>query len=194
MDSDKINIINKDGILFVKQTDVKYDVIIVDLPDPSTVQLNRFYTAEFFKEIKRILNDNGVISLSLSSSENYLNIETRKLNSALYNTLKEYFENIIIIPGDKNFFIASDKELSYDIINLIENKKIETEYVNEFYLEGKLTKDRIYYIENSLVKDIKINKDFSPVTYYYHLLYWIRHFGFNIILFFVILFILTFMK
>ncbi len=190
LDNEKINIINKDGRLFVKQAKDRYDAIIIDLPDPSTAQINRFYTIEFFKEAKEILKKDGIISLSLSSSENYLNIETRKLNSALHNSLKEYLKNIIIIPGDKNFFIASDKELSYNIAELIKDKKIETKYVNEFYLKGRLTNDRINYVKNSTIENTKPNKDFNPITYYYHLLYWIRHFRFNSPLFFIILFIL----
>jgi spermidine synthase len=175
-----VNIINKDARLFIKQTDEKYDVIIIDLPSPSTVQFNRFYTSEFFNEAKRTLNKDGILSLSLVSSENYLNTETRKLNSALYNTLKPYFKNILIIPGDKNYFIASDKELTYDIVSLIKNKEIDTKYVNEYYLKGKLTPDRIDYIQNSLIKDTKPNEDFKPITYYYHLLYWLRNFRLDI--------------
>jgi len=190
LDNEKINTINKDGRLFVKQAKDKYDVIIIDLPDPGTAQVNRFYTIEFFREVKKILNKEGIISLSLSGAENYLNIEARKLNSALYNSLKKYFNNVIIIPGDKNFFIASDEELTYDIINLVRDKGIETEYVNEFYLKGKLTNDRINYVKNSLIPSTKVNKDFNPITYYHHLLYWMRHFRFNSTLFFILLFIL----
>ncbi|MEA2037831.1 MAG: fused MFS/spermidine synthase, partial [Nanoarchaeota archaeon] len=181
---DNVNVINNDGRLFVKRTKNKYDLVIVDLPDPSTAQLNRFYTVEFFSEVKNILKEDGVISSSLSSSENYLNLEIRKLNSALYNSLKEHFNNIIIIPGDKNFFIASDNDLSYDISSLVQ---VDTKYVNEFYLTGKLTKDRIDYAKNSIIEDTKLNKDFNPVTYYYHLLHWMRHFRFNVMLFFIFL-------
>ncbi len=186
LDDKRVNIINKDGRLFVKQSNEKYDVIIIDLPDPSTAQVNRFYTIEFFKEAKKILNENGVISLGVSGSENYLNVETRKLNSALYNSLGQYFDNVIIIPGEHNFFIGADKELSYDIVKLVEEKGIETKYVNEFYLKGKLTEDRIEYVKNSLILDTKRNKDFNPITYYYHLLYWMRHFRFNSLLFFIV--------
>ena len=42
----------------------KYDVVIIDLPDPSTAQINRFYTIEFFNELKKILNKGWVVSIS----------------------------------------------------------------------------------------------------------------------------------
>jgi len=187
LDDSRVNVINMDGRLFVKGVKKKYDAVIVDLPDPSTAQLNRFYTVEFFREVKEVLNDNGVISLSLSGGANYLSMEARKLNSVLYKSLLEHFENVIIIPGERNFFIASDSRLSYDVVGLIDNRGIETRYVNSFYLKGKLTNDRINYVRRSLILDSKVNKDFNPVSYYYHLLYWMRHFRFNSSLFFIIL-------
>ncbi|MBW2974096.1 fused MFS/spermidine synthase [Candidatus Woesearchaeota archaeon] len=187
LDNKKIRIINKDGRLFIRQAEARYDAVIIDLPDPDTAQLNRFYTTEFFKEARKVLDKEGVISLSLSSSDNYLNPEIRRLNSALYNSLKEHFRNTIIIPGQRNFFISSDKGLSYDIAELIKEKGIQTEYVNGFYLRGELTDERISYVRDSMIKDTKQNTDFNPVTYYYQLLLWMRHFRFNSLLFFIIL-------
>jgi len=186
LDSEKVNIINQDWRLFVKNTKEKYDIVIIDLPDPSTAQINRFYTIEFFNELKKILNENAVISISLSASENYYSKEIRELNSALYKTLKTNFKNIIIIPGDKNYFIASDKELSYNIANLIKDKNIETSYVNEYYLPGKITQDRVNYVLESVKEKVRLNKDFSPITYYYHLLFFISHFKFNLLFFLII--------
>ena len=40
---------------FVRRTEESYDVIIVDLPDPSTAQLNRFHTREFFGQARKAL-------------------------------------------------------------------------------------------------------------------------------------------
>jgi spermidine synthase len=185
--SARIKIVKMDGRLFVRKSSEKYDVVIIDLPDPGTAQVNRFYTLEFFRELKGKLEKNGVVSLSLSSSENYLNIETRKLNSAVYNTLSAVFNNVIIIPGDRNFYVASDGDLSYNISGLIKEKRVETEYVNDYYLSGKLTADRINSIRNSVIPGIRLNKDFSPVSYYYHLLYWMSRFRFNSTIFFVLM-------
>ncbi|MFH1507080.1 MAG: hypothetical protein ABIG46_01440, partial [Candidatus Omnitrophota bacterium] len=65
---DRVSIINSDGRLFVKKTDSLYDVIILNIPDPYTAMLNRFYSLEFFGEIKKILAPGGVFSFSLMSS------------------------------------------------------------------------------------------------------------------------------
>ena len=63
LDDPRIEVINTDGRLFVRQTDRRYDVILIDVPDPSTSQINRFYTREFFAEAKQRLTEHGVLAL-----------------------------------------------------------------------------------------------------------------------------------
>ncbi|RLD56385.1 MAG: hypothetical protein DRJ01_15315 [Bacteroidetes bacterium] len=183
----KVNIINKDARLYIKKTSKKYDVVLINLPDPTTAQINRYYTAEFFTELKTTLNKNAVISINLSSTANYISDEARQINSVLYNTLKHSFKNIIIIPGGKNYFIASDKKLSLDIAELIEKKGINNEYVNQYYIDDNLLKQRSDYVLKNLNKNAKINKDFTPVSYYNQLLYWLSYFKSDLNLFAIII-------
>ncbi|MEM2955036.1 MAG: hypothetical protein QW625_03760, partial [Candidatus Nanoarchaeia archaeon] len=107
----------------------------------------------------------------------------------IFNTISSVFKNVIIIPsGGKNYFIASDAELSYNISKLIKLKNIQTFYVNENYLKGELTEERIESVKASVYKPNKINTDFCPIAYYYHTLYWQKQFEENI-LFMIILII-----
>ena len=57
---------------FAKRATGPYDVVIANVPDPTTAQLNRFYTSEFFEEVGEILAKGGVIGVTVSSSENYI--------------------------------------------------------------------------------------------------------------------------
>ncbi len=173
----KLNIINSDARLFIRTEKNAYDVAIIDLPDPNSAQINRFYTLEFFRSLKTAMKSGGVASISLSSSENYLSPETRKLNSALYQTMRSVFKNVIVIPGDRNYFIASDANLSYDIGRLIREKGINTAFVNDNYLKGIITKDRIGWVLNSLDVKARINTDFFPATYFYYFQYWMSQFS-----------------
>jgi len=191
LDDDRINAISTDARRFLKNSDL-YDVAIIDLPDPSNAQLNRFYTVEFFKELKLSLVQGGIVSLSITSSENYQTEATKKLNSVIYTTLSKVFDNVIIIPGERNIFIAADKELSYDIPTAIADRRIETEYVNEYYLLGKLTQDRIIDAEKSASLNVKSNTDFFPSAYYLHIRTWLEQSKFNLgILIAAILVLLT---
>jgi len=53
---EKIRIINRDARLFLSKTKKRYDVVLINLPNPSNVQLNRYYTLEFFEKLKDNLN------------------------------------------------------------------------------------------------------------------------------------------
>ena len=52
LQSPRINTYFKDGRLFLNKTKKNYDAIILNLPDPVTAQINRFYTEEFFLTVK----------------------------------------------------------------------------------------------------------------------------------------------
>jgi len=173
---ERINVINADGRLFVKRTQKRYDAVIADLPDPSTSQINRFYTFEFFAEVKETLTKEGVLSLSLGHYENYLSKELARLIATAHRTLKKVFDNVLIIPGGRTFFLASDGPLYSDIAARIEQTGIQTQLVNRAYLSAMLTPDRLADMDRAISEKAVVNKDFSPVLYYYHLLYWISQF------------------
>ncbi|MCX8009711.1 MAG: hypothetical protein N3A61_01030, partial [Ignavibacteria bacterium] len=175
----KVNIINKDARLFIKETRSKYDIILINLPDPLTAQVNRYFTLEFFKELKQKLNDDGVVSTSLISGADYLSKEAYLLNSVLFNTLKQVFENILIVPGLKNYFLASDGKLNINIAEMIQKKGIDNIYVNQYYLDDKILEERSNYILSSINKQVIPNEDFKPVAYYRQLIYWLSYFELN---------------
>ena len=175
----RIRVINTDGRLFVKQTDRRYDVVIADLPDPSTSQLNRFYTIEFFQEVKRILTPGGVLSFSLGKYENYVSEESARLIAVAHKTLSAVFDNVTIIPSGRIFFLASDGELVRNVAPRIEERGIPTLLVKRSYLDAVLTPDRIADVERALSADARINEDLNPVLYYYHLLHWMSRFKFR---------------
>lgn len=175
----RINVINTDGRLFVQRTEKRYDVVIADLPDPSTSQINRFYTYEFFEEVKDNLKIDGVLSLSLGHYENYLSEELAKLIAATHRTLRRVFANVRIVPAGRVFFLASGGPLHSDlddIVARIERKGIQTVWVNRAYMSAMLTPDRLADMRRATSEKAAVNKDFSPVLYYYHLLYWMSQF------------------
>jgi len=108
----------------VKESKSGYDVVIVDLPDPESVQINRFYTKEFFQEVSKILKPKGVFSISLAGGENLLSPEAQSLNSVTYNTLSEAFEHLFIVPGATQYYIASRFPLDADYFEQIEKRGI----------------------------------------------------------------------
>lgn len=184
LDNPRVNIINTDGRFFIKNRSLKYDVIIVNIPDPHTAQLNRFYSKEFYREARRIMKEDALLSFGVTSSENYISKELGRFLSSIYNTLKDVFADVIYIPGDTAYFIASRKKglLTNDceeIVRRLKERNIKTDFVNEHYLFSKLSKERLDYMKNTLQKhaDEKKNFDFTPISYYYDMILWSTYFG-----------------
>jgi spermidine synthase len=174
--SSRIRVLNTDGRLFVRQSRDKYEVAIIDVPPPSTAQLNRFYTAEFLAEIKRVLASDGVVSFAVGQYENYVSPKLARLLSSARLTLQRSFRNVLVIPGSRVFFLASDGPLFADIATRIEAGGIRTKLVNRHYLGAMLTPDRMAEVAGATTQRAAVNKDFSPVLYYYHLRHWMSQF------------------
>ncbi|MCX6150663.1 MAG: fused MFS/spermidine synthase [Ignavibacteriales bacterium] len=175
----RINVLNEDGRLFVKSTPKNYDVVLINLPEPITAQLNRFYTTEFFIELKTKLNRAAVVSLSLLPATDYISQDARQINSIIYHTLKTAFKNILIVPGMKNYFLASDSELNINIGKMIEQRGLNNLYVNQYYLDDEILHQRSEYIQSNILTNTKLNKDFNPVSYYRQILHWLSYFEVN---------------
>jgi len=156
-----LEIINTDGRRYIKRTQKRYDAVIIDLPDPDTFQINRFFTSEFFALTKRVLNKGGLLSISMEYGQNYISETRKKKLSTLYNTVRMHFKNVIILPGEKAYFLCRDETLWSDIPARLKAKSIKTSYLEGFFY-GNVTQDRIKQLKESLNVDEFVNTDFEP--------------------------------
>lgn len=172
----RINLLTTDARRFVRHTTNRYDVVILALPDPTTAQLNRFFTVEFFDEVKRVLAEGGVFSFALGWYENYISAELGKLLASAYRTLGLSFRHVLLLPAGRVYFLASDGPLEPDIARQIEKVGVRTKLVNRNYLEAIFTPDRFADMQRAVLHTAAINSDFSPVIYYYALRHWVSQF------------------
>lgn len=180
----RVHIWHKDGRLFVKQTSRKYDVIIINLPDPQTTLINRFYTLEFFQQVKKILTDNGLIGFSVTSSENVIGQELANFLTCLYNTMLRVFREVVLIPGDTNHFIGCIKSnvLTKDpnlLVQRLIQRNLNTIYLREYYIPYRMSTDRMNYLYERVTKNSKaeINLDFKPIGNFYNIVVWTTYFN-----------------
>ncbi len=176
-----------DGRLFVKKElgsnhGRLYDVIILNLPDPYTAQLNRFFTLEFFGMIRSILNDDGVFSFRVSSAENYISNELGLYLSSVYQTLKSGFEEVRTLPGSNNVFVASKtKGIVFEdwptMVERLEQRGIYTRFVNQNYLPDRLSQLRVDFLQNAFSRQTgRVNYDLNPICYFYNSILWSKQF------------------
>jgi spermidine synthase len=176
----RVNVFNIDPRVFVRETQALYDVVLLSIPEPSTIQINRYYTLEFFQELKRRMNPEGILSLALLPSTKYQSDEARRINSTMMNTLKQVFKEVLIVPGLRTFFLGSDMRLDIHIGKLITQRGIENTYVNQYYLDDEVLAQRSSLLRNSLMVDAALNKDFTPVSYYRQVTHWLSYFRSNL--------------
>jgi len=178
--NEKVDVIYKDGRMFVKNTDRKYDVVLVGFSLPIDLQINRLFTKEFFSLTKRVLKDEGILVLSLPGSLSYINEELKELNVCIMETLNQVFPFIKIIPGDTNLYLASSsdkiKKINPELLTRrLKHRNITTNLLVPAYLQYKYKLDlhREDWFKNEIggIK-IGINQDLKPIGVYYSLSYW----------------------
>ncbi|MBL7075025.1 fused MFS/spermidine synthase [candidate division KSB1 bacterium] len=174
---------HRDGRAFIKGTSQTYDVVLVNLPDPHTAQLNRFYTLTFFQLVKEKLNPGGILAFSLTSGENFIGKDLGYFLTCILNTLKQVFPDIVLIPGDTNYFIACKSKgvLTEDpmvLVQRIKERGLPTKFVREYYLPYRMSPERMNYLKTRLAESSseEINQDFRPVGYFYDIVLWDTYF------------------
>jgi len=185
---EQTNNIIEDPIRYLKRTSKNYDIIIADIPEPTNAQTNRLFTRSFFALIKNKLNKDGIFQTALSPSGAYLTKHALDLHSTIYNTLKSSFNNILIIPGNKHYFLASDAPIEGNIAAYFSQSKINNQYVNQYYLDDELIHQKSIQIHNQLIKNKAINSDIRPIAYYEHINYWLSLNSANYTVIYIIIF------
>jgi len=155
---------NRDAFTYIKKSSGQFDVAILLLPPPSTLSLNRYYTLEFFKLLKKKLTPEGVFMCSPGSADSYLNQESVNLYSSIFNSMSEVFRHVIPVAGNKLYFIASDNDVSSNICFLTEEKGIRNTYVGPDYLDDDLIKKRSDEILSTIDHNIRKNRIAFPIA------------------------------
>ncbi len=156
-----LKVIHQDGRAYLADSNKIYDAIIVNLSEPDTYQINRFFTDRFFDLARRHLAPHGVLSFAMKGFENYLAEPQRQKLSSLYNTVNDYFRHVLLLPGQKIFFLCSSQPLNTDIPALLARKNIPTRYIKGYYY-GNLTHERIERL-NALIDPLTPkNRDDYP--------------------------------
>ncbi|RMF98428.1 MAG: hypothetical protein D6734_00310 [Candidatus Schekmanbacteria bacterium] len=170
-----------DGRYFLARSKEKYDIIILNIPEPHNAVINRFYTEDFFKKCSSKLNKKGIVALSLTLQNNYLGGESLYYGASIYNSLKKVFKNVIATPGEKIFFLAGNsKDSPTTDIPTLEKRfllsNISDPYFTRFHFRLLLPKERLKFINEKLssIKEIPKNTDFHPISYFYNLILWDR--------------------
>jgi len=170
LSNEKVSIKNEDGFIFMEQTSDFYDVVIVDLPDPNSVDLNLLYTKEFYALIHRKLRPNGLVITQAGSpyfaTQAYLCIEKTMASAGFYT---QKLHNQIVTLGEWGWVLGSKMDSTHLKENLLglNFDKVETQWINNEAMSLMTSFGKNIYVEE--VGDIEVNRIHNPVLYQYYL-------------------------
>ncbi|MBL7186089.1 MAG: 4Fe-4S binding protein [Phycisphaerae bacterium] len=156
-----------------------YDIVVVNLPDATSSVLNRYYTVEFYDQIRRSLKSDGILAVRVTAGENIMGTELINLGASIRLTLKEVFARFVLTPGEQTWFFASDcEDLTSDPATLRDRfqsiEGSETVFPPEgllsVYLPDRAAAALESYSHADLPEDLLINRDSRPLTHLYSLL------------------------
>ena len=175
----RVHLFHSDAATFIRSAKSSFDVVIMQPGDPVNAEMNRFYTMEFFGRISRLLKPNGIFSFAITSSPDMVGPAEARLLQSVYSTLRSVFPAVLVIPGENARFLASHgpENLTADpqeLIRRIAERRLDLQYVREYYLFDYLNPMRLDYMKTILSQShsVPINKDFEPTCYFNNLLVW----------------------
>ncbi len=157
--SDKLRIYNEDAYKYLENTNKKYDVIIVDLPDPNSEVLNKLYSNIFYRMCGNCLKDEGIMVVQ-STSPYYAKDAFWCINKTIESEgffVKPYHLQVPSF-GDWGFNMASKKEIKEELDFSVDTKYLSKDNVKALFLFGK----------DEITNDVEINHLTKPVLMEYY--------------------------
>lgn len=65
--SPKVTVTNADAYTWIRQDSARYDLVVVDFPDPSNYSIGKLYSTAFYRELERVLAPGGVAVVQSTS-------------------------------------------------------------------------------------------------------------------------------
>lgn len=157
----------------------RYDLVLLNLPYPSTLLINRYYTHEFYALIRDLLAAEGVLVLNLPGSTSYLGEELRDLNRLVESTLRSVFPEVYVIVGERNLWLASPGlALGNVSIESLQAQwrqaNIAAEAITPEYISYRFDPQQYDWFQQSLAQapTSRPNSDLWPSGIHYGLRYW----------------------
>lgn len=130
-----VNVFHVDADQFIRNSKgLKWDTVIIDFPDPSSVELSKLYSQRFYKRLKQHLAENAMLAIQSTSPYHakaaYLTIG-RTLKASGYQALP-YRQNIPSF-GDWGYYLAWNSQVSTKQVKQqltqIKQFEIETDFI-----------------------------------------------------------------
>lgn len=171
--SPKVKVLNQDGYNFIQDTPQYFDVIIIDLPDPKTIELGRLYSFEFYRQCYRHLRPNGVLVTQAGSpyyaTKAFVSID-KSFVAAGFSTLR--LHNQILTLGEWGWILGVKSERNLNLkkeLRKIDFSSLKTQWLNNDAIELITSFGKNIYPNTLNTDSVEVNSIHNPVLYQYYL-------------------------
>lgn len=169
----KVEIINQDAFVWLENSKQTWDVIIIDLPDPKTVELSRLYSREFYQICQHHLPKIGAI-ITQAGSPYYASAAFLCINASMQSAgfSTALMHNQVLTFGEWGWVIGAkginpNKSLK-DILLELQFTNINTTWINNEAMHLMLSFGKQLYV-NQNTDSVEINTIQNPALQRYYL-------------------------
>lgn len=167
----EVTVINMDADKFVEQATGTFDVVILDFPDPNSLELAKLYSQQFYRKVMEKMTRTGVM-VQQSSSPFF----TRKAFWCVGKTMKEsglsaipFHENVPSF-GEWGWWLACKQDYLPDKILKKRSMDLDSITVSTRYLIPPLLHASFYFGKNiNEYQDCEPNTIFNNIIYNYYI-------------------------
>jgi len=165
----RVTVVNEDAFSFLLGTTHLFDAIIIDLPDPSSIELSRLYSLEFYRLSRKHLKRGGTIVTQATSPffslEAFLSI-IKTLAKAGFSVLP--YHNHVPTLGEWGFVLGVDATLMdpstlKEIVPHLPFGDVETRFLNQ---EAMIS--MAHFGKGIFETEVKVNRQSAPVLQKYY--------------------------
>ncbi len=156
-----------------------YDLIVVAMPEPTSGQSNRFYTAEFFAECRHRMAPGGVLAFRLALPENLVTPLLAMRTASIVAAVRSAFAFVELLQGTSALVLASAAPLPAGADVLVDRwqaRGLSTRLVTPAYLRYLYENDRRAALARLAAVHVVPNSDARPVCYPFAAINWLAKF------------------
>lgn len=168
-------VIYQDARSYLRKTEEKFSALILDLPPPTSPQMNRFFTKEFFLQARKVAKS---VALTLEGGSFYSKEDAMLINS-IYKAMKQVFPTVVLVPGEELLLIGSKEKLKISpsvLSDFLRKEGISPRKYTPFELQFETLPFEYEKLKEVLQLNAPANSDTFPASYIYGLQKWIHHY------------------
>jgi spermidine synthase len=167
-----VEAVTEDARRFLRGRPGAFDAILSFSPEPTSAQLNRVFTTEFFALARRALRPQGLLSVSLGGHAQFAAPEKRRLHSSVRRTLAAVLGEVAVLPAARTYYLTGKDlalprapEIPGAIGAALSARRIAPVHLTAAHLAHQLSERRLDEALRWSALVERPNTDLYPTTY-----------------------------